>query len=130
MHSYRLTVPLGPVGGVPEDGVTVAVRLTDWPKLDGFGVLVSTVVVGAWLTVWVSVVDELMAKLVGSVAVKVAKTAWDPTESDEGRVRGQAARSRSQRGLGRPWSCTRRPGTPRRGWPGSCTGRRSRSRPG
>ena len=83
VHSYRLTVPLGPVGGVPEDGVTVAVRLTDWPKLDGFGVLVSTVVVGAWLTVWVSVVDELMAKLVGSVAVKVAKTAWDPTESDE-----------------------------------------------
>ena len=48
----KVTVP---VGG-PEPGafaVTVAVKVTLVPKLEGFGVEVNAVVVASWFTVWV-----------------------------------------------------------------------------
>ena len=41
--------------GVPAPGtvaVTVAVRVVDWPKMDGFTDDVSAVLDDAWLTVW------------------------------------------------------------------------------
>ena len=51
--SLKVTVPLG----VPEPGaaaLTVAVKVTDWPKTDGLVEEVSVVVELAGLTVWVS----------------------------------------------------------------------------
>ncbi len=47
--SLKLTLPVG----VPAPGataVTVAVKVTDWPKTDGFWLEVSAVAVLAWLT--------------------------------------------------------------------------------
>ncbi len=47
------TVPVGvPAPGAFAD--TVAVKVTDWPKTDGLADDVTTVVVSALLTVWVS----------------------------------------------------------------------------
>ena len=43
--------------------VTVAVKVTDWPKTDGLTDEVSVVVVAAWLTVWVRAVEVLLVKL-------------------------------------------------------------------
>jgi len=43
--------------------VTVAVKVTDWPKPDGFGDEVSAVVVSTLLTVCTQVVDVLAFKL-------------------------------------------------------------------
>ena len=57
--SLKMTVPVGvPVLG--EVAVTVAVKVTDWPKTDGLADEVTTVVVLALLTVCVRV-DELLA---------------------------------------------------------------------
>jgi hypothetical protein len=50
--------------GVPPPGataLTVAVSVTDWPKVDGFTDDVSVVVVLAWFTVCVSTAEVLVA---------------------------------------------------------------------
>ena len=52
--------------GVPLPGamaVTVAVKVTDWPKTEGFVAEVTTLVVPAWLTDWVSAAEVLVVKL-------------------------------------------------------------------
>ncbi|MFE7546367.1 hypothetical protein [Streptomyces platensis] len=58
-----MTVPVGvPAPGAT--GATVAVNVTDWPTTDGSGDDVTTVVVDAWFTVWVSVpTDEVKLAL-------------------------------------------------------------------
>jgi hypothetical protein len=61
--SLNVTVPIG----VPLPGaitLTVAFRVTDWFKTDGFGVAVSAVVVEGTFTVCVTAVDVLARKLV------------------------------------------------------------------
>lgn len=64
--SVKVTVPVG----VPAPGValTVAVRVTGWPKLEELGLWVSTVVVGAWAM--------LRVCWTWSGAVKLALPAW------------------------------------------------------
>jgi len=61
--SLTVTVPVG----VPPPGmfaVTVKVKLTAWPTVDGFGVCpVMVVVVAAAFTVWAVPVEALPAKL-------------------------------------------------------------------
>ena len=59
--SLNCTVPVG----VPEPEVTVAVKLTDWPTVDGFGPAERTnaVAVAAWVTWWATAPDVLVAKL-------------------------------------------------------------------
>ena len=52
--------------GVPLPGAaaaTVAVKVTDWPKTEGFAADVTDVVVGSLVTVWVRTADELPVKL-------------------------------------------------------------------
>lgn len=46
------TVPVGPVGEVPP--LTVAVKVTDWPTVEGFTLEASAVVVAALFTTWES----------------------------------------------------------------------------
>src|SRR3954447_7961335 len=58
--SVKVTVP--EVSGLPP-AVTVAVKVTDWPKVDGFGAEVTSVEVAAWRTTW-STLPELPAKSV------------------------------------------------------------------
>jgi len=58
LPSMKLTVPLGVT---PVDEVTVAVKVTSCPTLDGFGAEPSTAVVMALFTVWVKVADVLLA---------------------------------------------------------------------
>ena len=65
--SLKVTVPVG-VPGARGDGVTVAVKVTAWPKTDGLAEEVSVVVVLAWLTVWVSAAEVLVVE-VGVAAV-------------------------------------------------------------
>ena len=48
--SVKVTVPLE----MPEPGVTVAVKVTAWPAVDGFALDASAVPVGATVTVWMS----------------------------------------------------------------------------
>jgi hypothetical protein len=59
------------------------VKTTEVPNTDGFGAEASVVVVPTveLVTTWVSVADELGAKLVGSVAVNTAKITSDPVAS-------------------------------------------------
>ena len=66
----RVVVPslnvTGPEG-VPAPGalaVTVAVKVTDWPKTDGLADEVRTVVVASLFTVWVNDGDALPVKFV------------------------------------------------------------------
>jgi hypothetical protein len=56
--SWNVTVP------VAVEGDIVAVKVTDWPKADGFSEEVRVVVVGAWLMTWLKVADVLTASLV------------------------------------------------------------------
>ena len=61
--SWNVTVPVG----VPVPGgttLTVAFNVTVWPEVEGFGVVVSTVVVATAFTVCVTAVELLAAKLV------------------------------------------------------------------
>jgi hypothetical protein len=51
--SLKVTVP------VAVDGVTVAVKVTTWLKLDGFGDEASAVLLMIWLTVWATT-DEVL----------------------------------------------------------------------
>ena len=60
--SLKVTVPVGvPLPGAA--GATVAVKVTPCPNTDGFADEITTVVVLAMLTVCVSVLDVLAAKL-------------------------------------------------------------------
>jgi hypothetical protein len=59
--SMKVTVPVG----VPEPGalaVTVAVKVTDWPKTEGLGEALTAVLLPSLLTVSL-VLPELVAKL-------------------------------------------------------------------
>jgi hypothetical protein len=58
--SKKFTVP----PGVPPDEVTVAVKVTDWPNVEGFGLEVNAVEVEAGLTTWDTALDVLAAKSV------------------------------------------------------------------
>ena len=44
-------------------GLTVAVKVTDWPNTEGLAAEETTVVVSALLTVWVRFVEVLVRKL-------------------------------------------------------------------
>ena len=60
--SRKVTVPVG----VPAPGataLTVAVKVTDWPNVDGLVEEATVVVELAWLTVWVIDADVLVVKL-------------------------------------------------------------------
>jgi hypothetical protein len=55
----KITEPVGvPVAGAT--ALTVAVKVTDWPRTDGFALEASAVVVEAAFTVCVSVEDVLV----------------------------------------------------------------------
>ena len=59
--SLKVTIPVG----VPEPGaftVTIAVKVTGWPKTDGLLLELSVVVVGAWLPTCWSALDALVRK--------------------------------------------------------------------
>ena len=61
--SLKVTVP---VGAVPAPELTVAVKVTAWPKTEGLGVEAASAVVvtvAAWLTAWLSAVEVLAVKL-------------------------------------------------------------------
>ncbi len=59
----KMTVPVGvPLPGAV--GLTVAVKVTDWPKTEGFAELTTAVVVPSCSTVWLSAVEGLPVKLV------------------------------------------------------------------
>jgi hypothetical protein len=58
--SRKVTVPVGVPG---DELVTVAVKVTLWPKSDGFSDEVSVVVVAGEFTVWVKTADVLVWKL-------------------------------------------------------------------
>ena len=66
--SVNVTVPDGVVEPVP---VTVAVKVTVWPKTDGFGEPVTVVVLLLALTVCVSAAEELVTKFVSPEYVAV-----------------------------------------------------------
>ena len=55
--SRKSTVPVAP------SGATVAVKVTDWPKLDGFCDESIVVVVAPWFTGWVIAAEVLPVKL-------------------------------------------------------------------
>jgi hypothetical protein len=57
--SRNVTVPVG----VPPDDVTVAVKVTDWPDVDGLMELANAVEVLA-LTTWLTAPDVLVARFV------------------------------------------------------------------
>ena len=57
----KVTVP---VGVAPVDGVTVAVKVTDAPEVDGFTDEVRVVVVGEGLTTWINGAETLEASFV------------------------------------------------------------------
>ena len=60
--SRKLTVPVGvPLPGAT--ALTVAVKVTDSPKTEGFADEVTLLVVPAWLTVWVRGPEGLVTKL-------------------------------------------------------------------
>ena len=60
--SLNVTVPVGvPLPGAP--AATVAVKVTDWPKTDGFADDVTEVVVASLVTVSVRTDDTLPVKL-------------------------------------------------------------------
>jgi len=56
------TVPVLTVAVLGDSGLTVAVKVTDWPKTDGFAEELTDVVVEAWFTVCVSADDVLPLK--------------------------------------------------------------------
>jgi hypothetical protein len=61
--------------------VTLAVSATDCPNADGLGVLLSTVLVAAWFTVWLCVADVLPEKLASPEYTAVSECA--PTASED-----------------------------------------------
>jgi hypothetical protein len=69
--SLKVTVP------VAEEGVTAAVKVTDWPSVDGFWEEVRTVLL-TWRTVWTSVGDVLPESLASPPYTAVML--WLPTD--------------------------------------------------
>src|SRR6266853_3289280 len=68
--SWNVTVPVGvPVLG--ETGLTVAVKITDWPKTEGWAEEVTAVALVARLTVWVTTSEVLVLKLVSPLKTAV-----------------------------------------------------------
>jgi hypothetical protein len=65
--SLNVTVPVG-VPLPDPTATTVAVKVTDCPKLDGFALETTEVVVLAWLTVCVSAEDVLAPKVFATPA--------------------------------------------------------------
>ena len=64
--SENCTVPVR----VPEPGataLTVAVKVTDWPKTEGLAEEATVVLLPAWLTLWVTVAEVLAVKLVSAL---------------------------------------------------------------
>ncbi len=60
--SLKVTVPVGvPLPGAPAE--TVAVKVTDWPKTDGFADDVTEVPVASLVTVSVRIDDTMPVKL-------------------------------------------------------------------
>jgi len=72
--SLKFTVPVAPLG-------TVAVKVTDWLKLDGLGEELRLVVEDAWFTVWETADDVDALKLVSPPYTAVIE--WVPTASAE-----------------------------------------------
>jgi hypothetical protein len=56
-----VTVPVA--GPEPDPGVTVAVKVTDWPVLEGLGLDVSAVLLERRFTTWLTAGDVLALKL-------------------------------------------------------------------
>jgi len=60
--TLNCTLPVG-VAVLGDTSLTVAVKVTDWPKTDGLPEEVTAVVVAAWFTVWVIADEVLPVKL-------------------------------------------------------------------
>jgi hypothetical protein len=78
--SLNTTLPVG----VPPPGdtaLTVALKVTVWPKFEGFSDEVSTIDVDAGLTTCVTAGEVLVPKLLSSLYTAVI--AWFPTDNDE-----------------------------------------------
>ena len=74
--SLNVTVPVGvPVPGATT--LTVAVKVTDWPKTDGFTLEASAVVVVFWFTVCVRTAEVLPESFVSPPYTAVIEC--DPT---------------------------------------------------
>src|SRR3989454_2753522 len=76
--SLKVTVPVG----TPAPDVTVELRVTVWPTIDGFGVEVKLVDVAAAagaLTTWFTVAEVLTANV--ALPLYVAVSGWVPTVS-------------------------------------------------
>src|SRR2546422_332947 len=76
--SPKVTVPVG----TPAPDVTVELRVTVWPTIDGFGVEVKLVDVAAAagaLTTWFTVAEVLTANV--ALPLYVAVSGWVPTVS-------------------------------------------------
>jgi hypothetical protein len=54
------TAPVGATVEPPELSVTVAVKVTDWPKVDGFSDDCTVVIVAAAVTVWPPVSEPVL----------------------------------------------------------------------
>jgi hypothetical protein len=91
LPSMNVTVPVGVP--IPPVGVTVAVKVTDWPRVDGFADDATDAVVDDWLTTWLNAADVLPAKFVSPpktaviecvppVSVDVEYMAWPLLFSD------------------------------------------------
>jgi hypothetical protein len=52
--SLKVIVPVALTGAIEADSVT------DWPNVEGFGEALRVVVVGTWLTAWVSAEEVLV----------------------------------------------------------------------
>ena len=60
--SSKVTLPVGvPLPGA--SAATLAVKVTDWPKTEGFGDDKTEATVASLATVWVRTDDELLVKL-------------------------------------------------------------------
>src|SRR5262249_36660966 len=71
--SLNVTVPVGP----PAADVTVALSVTAWPLVEGFGLEVRLVDVAAGFTVWFTVGEVLAANV--ALPLYVAESGWLPT---------------------------------------------------
>ena len=114
---WNCTVP----PGVPAPGalaVTLAVKVTVWPKTDGFCEEVSVVAVLSWLTTWLTVFEVLPASLVSPLYTAVIEC--DPTDSAAVLMLALPPLSVTGPPKLEPsiWNCTVPPGVPAPGrWP-------------
>jgi hypothetical protein len=72
--SLKVTVPVG-VG--PEAEVTFAEKVTDWPKIEGFGAAAAVTVAPVPSTTWLSAVEVLAAWPASPAYAAVME--WEPT---------------------------------------------------